>query len=154
MSGTEFEIEKLTQNLPAIRKIAGWSSEDLGKLIGVSKQTISNIETRKSKMTKTQYIAIRTIIDLEIAEHPENELLVQVVELLLNGDNTPEDIQKAEATRKMVNTSTKAAIAGGALAGVAGVIAALAGPVASVALAPALLESVTWLKKLKDGDKK
>lgn len=40
-------IEKLQNSLTIIRKVAGWSTEDLGNLIGVTKQKISNIENKK-----------------------------------------------------------------------------------------------------------
>lgn len=145
---TEIEIEKLTQSLPSIRKIAGWSSEDLGELIGVTKQTISNIETRKSTMSKTQYIAIRTIIDYEIAEHPENELLGKVVAILLDSEDTPEDKQKAKATIEMLDKTSKAAISSGALAGVGALLTVLANPIVAPAIGSAILASSKWLKKI------
>ncbi len=145
---TEREIERLTQNLPAIRKIAGWSSEELGEFIGVTKQTISNIETRKTKMSKTQYIAIRTIIDYEIAEHPENELFANVVNILLDSDDTPESEQKAKVTREMLDKTSKTAITSGAIAGVSAVLSVLASPAVAPVLGSAILASSKWLKKI------
>lgn len=152
ISSTEFEIKKLTDGLSAIRKIAGWSSEELGDLIGVTKQTISNIETRKSKMSKTQYIAIRAIIDSEIVDHPENELLPQIVELLLNGEDTPEDNRKAQATKKMIDSLTKTAITGGAVAGLSAFISALCGgvTVGSIAIPGAIIGGTAWIKEIKN----
>ena len=145
---TEHEIEKLTQSLPSIRKIADWSSEELGELIGVTKQTISNIETRKSKMSKTQYIAIRTIIDYEIAEHPENELLANVVYILLDSDDTKENEEKAKATIEMLDKTSKTAITSGAIAGVSAVLAVLASPYVAPAISSAIENSSKWLKKI------
>ena len=145
---TDFEIEKLTQSLPSIRKIAGWSSETLGEMIGVTKQTISNIETRKSTMSKTQYIAIRTIIDYEIAEHPENELLSSVVAILLDSDDSPESKQKAEATIEMLDKTSKSAVTSGALAGLGALLAVLATPGVVPALGSAIMASSKWLKKI------
>lgn len=145
---TEHEIEKLTQSLPSIRKIAGWSSEELGELIGVTKQTISNIETRKSKMSKTQYIAIRTIIDYEIAEHPENELLANVVYILLDSDDTKENEEKAKATIEMLDKTSKTAITSGAIAGVSAILAVLASPYVAPAISSAIENSSKWLKKI------
>ena len=72
MNVVDKEIEKLQTNLQAIRKVAGWTTEELGEQIGVTKQTISNLENRKTKMTKTQYIALRTVIDYEIATNTYN----------------------------------------------------------------------------------
>ena len=56
----------LQNNLKAIREILNWTSSDLSNLIGVTKQTISNLETQKSRLTKLHYIALRTVIDFEI----------------------------------------------------------------------------------------
>lgn len=56
----------LQNNLKAIREILNWTSSDLGNLIGVTKQTISNLENENSRLTKLHYIALRTVIDFEI----------------------------------------------------------------------------------------
>ena len=56
----------LQNNLKAIREILNWTSSDLGILIGVTKQTISNLENENSRLTKLHYIALRTVIDFEI----------------------------------------------------------------------------------------
>lgn len=47
------DIKKLQVNLSSIRKIAGWTAQDLGKKIGVTKQTISNLGNQKTEMTLT-----------------------------------------------------------------------------------------------------
>lgn len=88
----EKQIKKLQQNLSSIRKIAGWTSEVLGEKIGVTKQTISNLENQKTSMNFTQYIAIRSVLDLEIENNKENEVLPKVVSLLLDsGDELDDD---------------------------------------------------------------
>ena len=46
----EHQIELLQTNLQTIRKIAGWTIEDFGDRLGVSKQTISNLENAKTQM--------------------------------------------------------------------------------------------------------
>ena len=60
------QINRLQENLSSIRKIAGWTAEVLGNKIGVTKQTISNLENNKTPMNFTQYIAIRSVLDAEI----------------------------------------------------------------------------------------
>lgn len=60
------QIERLQRNLSALRRIAGWTMEELGNRIGVTKQTISNLE-KNGKMTLTQYLAIRSVLDYEAA---------------------------------------------------------------------------------------
>ena len=117
MDVVDREIERLQDNLQAIRKVAGWTTEDLGNQIGVTKQTISNLENHKTKMTKTQYIALRTVIDYEIATNSENPVLSQVVKVLLNSDEDEEDESKklnkdnykqtVEAVRTIVNSTDK-----------------------------------------------
>ncbi len=88
----EIQIRKLQQNLSSIRKIAGWTAEILGDKIGVTKQTISNLENQKTSMTFTQYIAIRSVLDYEIENNKENEVLPKVVALLLDsGDELDGD---------------------------------------------------------------
>lgn len=71
----QLQINRLQQNLSSIRKIAGWSAETLGNKIGVTKQTISNLENKKTPMTFTQYIAIRAVLDAEIETNKDNEAL-------------------------------------------------------------------------------
>jgi len=88
----ELQIKRLQQNLASIRKIAGWTAEVLGYKIGVTKQTISNLENGKNPMNFTQYIAIRSVLDDEIESNKENEILPKVVALLLDsGDELDEE---------------------------------------------------------------
>ena len=41
------QVERLQENLATLRKLAGWTAEELGDKIGVTKQTISNWENYK-----------------------------------------------------------------------------------------------------------
>ena len=84
-------IRRLQDNLASIRKIAGWTAEQLGEKIGVTKQTISNLENNKSPMNLTQYIAIRSVLDHEIQSNPENTVLPEVVAILLDNDDIDEN---------------------------------------------------------------
>lgn len=78
------QVQLLQQNLCSIRKIAGWTAEQLGERIGVTKQTISNLENSKTQMNLTQYIAIRSILDYEIESNPDNIVLPQVINILVD----------------------------------------------------------------------
>jgi DNA-binding XRE family transcriptional regulator len=104
-------ISRLQQNLSAIRKIAGWTTEQMGKKIGVTKQTISNLENRKSPMNFTQYIAIHSVIDAEIENNKENEVLPKVVALLLDSEDEIDD--KAYSQVQEVVGTVAATAAGG-----------------------------------------
>lgn len=106
------QIRRLQQNLVSIRKIAGWTAEVLGNKIGVTKQTISNLENNKSAMNFTQYIAIRSVLDVEIANNPQNEVLPKVIALLLDCDDEIDDEEYLKV-QEVVGT-VAATAAGGA----------------------------------------
>ena len=97
---TEKEISKLQDSLSMIRKAGGWSAEEFGNMIGVTKQTISNLENKKTPMSKTQYIAIRAVLDYEMAERPDDKMLISTVSMCL-GDNDLSDKQKKMVTAFM-----------------------------------------------------
>ena len=73
------EIRRMQENLLLIRRAIGWTAEDLGKQIGVTRQTINNIEKGRNRLTKTQYIAIRSVIDEEIKKHMDETEMVRVL---------------------------------------------------------------------------
>ena len=58
------ELIRFQQYMLLIRKAAGWTGEEFGNLIGVTRQTINNLEKNnrdKFKLNKTQYIAMRSV---------------------------------------------------------------------------------------------
>ena len=91
ISEREKNIRRLQQNLSVIRKVTGWTIEQMGNKIGVTKQTISNLENGRTPMNFTQYIAIRAILDCEIETNTTNEVLVRVVSILLDSDDEEYD---------------------------------------------------------------
>ncbi len=92
------EIERLQDHLQLIRKAGGWTAEEFGEMIGVTKQTISNLENRRSPMTKTQYIAIRAVLDYEVKNNPDNAVLERIISLLLDDEEiTEEGLEKAKS---------------------------------------------------------
>lgn len=88
---TNEKMMRLQRFLPIIRNLAGWTAEDLGERIGVTRQTITNLEKSEGlALTKTQYIAIRAVLDYEIAE-TENTTLADTIKLLVDTDNLTDD---------------------------------------------------------------
>lgn len=88
------EIQRMQDNLLLIRRTIGWTAAEFGDQIGVTRQTINNIESGRNKLTKTQYIAMRSVIDAEIVKHPEE---TQMVKTLLNMlIDHPENYSKAD----------------------------------------------------------
>lgn len=76
------QIQIMQDNLSDLRKIAGWTSEMLAGKLGITKQTISNLENHKVKLSRIQYIAIRSVFECEIASNPSNTTLRKVMGVL------------------------------------------------------------------------
>ena len=92
------EIAHMQENLLLIRRTVGWTAEEFGRRIGVTRQTINNIESGRSRLTKTQYIAMRSILDAEVLQSPpeETEMLRLVLDALVDH---PEDYSAEERAR-------------------------------------------------------
>lgn len=88
------EIQRMQDNLLLIRRTIGWTAEEFGNQIGVTRQTINNIESGRNKLTKTQYIAMRSVIDAELVKHPEETQMVKtLLDMLIDH---PENYSKAD----------------------------------------------------------
>ena len=130
------EIERMQKYLLLIRRAVGWTAEEFGDKIGVTRQTINNLESGRNKLNKTQYIAIRAVLDAEIARSPDDtQMLAALLDMLIDNPDkydkksyndlvslaqitTPSIISKA-ATRKDVSKRwiAVAGIAAGAAIG-------------------------------------
>lgn len=163
MATKKEQINNLQIHLSSIRKIANWTSQELGDKVGVTKQTISNLENLKTTMTQTQYIAIRAILDFEIKTNKENEVLAQVVELLLNQSDNFTEEQYEQISEKIniiaatasggIYGAALATVSSGLLAGVFPLVGGIASIVGGAAVGPAI--GGLWLAKiLKDKKEK
>lgn len=148
----EQQILLLQDNLSSIRKIAGWSTETLAEKIGVTKQTISNLERKKTPMNFTQYIAIRSILDYEIEENPTNEVLGKTISILLDNGYR---FSKEEYSKIKEAIDTVAASAFGGTTAIplttafTGLVLPLLGDnLAKKVLGQAITKSSSWLKKI------
>ena len=74
-------IEALQISLRAVRQLLGLSAQELGELIGITRQTINNLELGKSQMSPTQYVALCAVIDNYVSEKPE---LLTAIKAVLN----------------------------------------------------------------------
>lgn len=81
-------IKRFQDNLLLIRKATGWSEAEFGERIGVTRQTINNLETKKNTLTKTQYIAMRAVLNDEIihsmSDTKDTEMLICILEALVD----------------------------------------------------------------------
>lgn len=109
MGRIEIETEIMQENLCELRKIAGWTAEELGDKLGVTKQTISNIETGKVQMSRVQYIATRAVFECEIYLSEENTTLQKVMGVLFCGDNSIYKANKEEIRLALVSIASTAA---------------------------------------------
>lgn len=140
MSTDNRQIEKLQTNLSSLRKIAGWTAEDLGNELDVTKQTISNLETGKTKMSRVQYIAIRAVLDMEAKK---NENLSKAMNLVLNDyDSTAKEQEKNEEKVKTVAAATNK-----------GVSADMLGAILGASVASITMSILEWLPELLKKDK-
>jgi transcriptional regulator with XRE-family HTH domain len=73
------EIIRMQKNLLLIRRAVGWTAEEFGERIGVTRQTINNIESGRNKLTKTQYIAMRSVLDAEMIQFPDETDMLKVL---------------------------------------------------------------------------
>lgn len=73
------EILRMQENLLLIRRTVGWTAEEFGDRIGVTRQTINNIEFGRNKLSKTQYIAMRSVLDAEMAQSPDDTAMLRLL---------------------------------------------------------------------------
>ena len=97
-------INRFQNILPLVRGSLGWSAEELGDRIGVTRQTINNIERKKTPLSKTQYIAMRSVIDAEVAGRDSNDPDMDIANYLIDAfvDRPDEDTdeQRDQMKRK------------------------------------------------------
>lgn len=78
-------INTMQKSLKQIRLVLGFGVQEFGDLIGVTRQTINNLESQKNKMSSIQYIAVCAMIDNYIKYKPE--LLPVISTILCSNEN-------------------------------------------------------------------
>lgn len=150
------EIIRLQNNLLLIRRTVGWTAEEFGEKIGVTRQTINNIESGRNKLTKTQYIAMRSVLDAEMAHTPEGtEMLKVLLDVLVDhpenysSENRDELLSKANmmAPSILAGTSTRADVSKEWMKA-AGVIVGGAAMLGSLGLGAGIAAINAWLVKV------
>ena len=91
---------RLQESLSSLRKVAGWSAEELGEQLDVTRQTIVNLENGQTKMTKVQYMAIRLAFATEIQSN-NNRTLLELLDILVDRDDVP--AAERTAVRKTID---------------------------------------------------
>lgn len=76
-------IENLQDSLRLVRHLMEFGVEEFAEAIGVTRQTVNNLETKKTKMSATQYIAIAALVDNYFAQ---NERMLPALKAILDSD--------------------------------------------------------------------
>lgn len=107
------ELTRMQDNLLLIRRAVGWTADEFGEKIGVTRQTINNIENKRNRLTKTVYIAMRSVLDAEIIQSPEEdtEMLRLLLDVLVDHPDNYSDTDKSEIIAK-ANLMTPSIMAG------------------------------------------
>lgn len=138
-------INRFQENLGTIRRVAGWTAERLGDEIGVTRQTVSNLEKGKTPMTKTQYLACRAVLAYEIS-NTDNQALAQVIRTLVDepvegmeaaesfdGDGSDENLKESKKAKTVLTSGTIAGLSALTAALASGLVSPLAVAVGSSA---------------------
>lgn len=87
-------IVRFEPHLLLTRRLIGWSAAAFGEKIGVSRQTINNLETGRSHLSKTEYLLIRRVLEDEFdPDANEPSMLEILLEMLVDH---PEEYSEAE----------------------------------------------------------
>lgn len=106
------EIERMQKYLLLIRRTVGWTAEEFGERIGVTRQTINNLEAGRNKLNKTQYIAMRSVLDAEIHQYlEETEMLKLILDVFIDHPENYNEKEKEELLSK-ANMVTPSILAG------------------------------------------
>ena len=73
----EILIDKMTENLPVLRKKLKLSQENLAKVIGSSRYTVMLIETKKRRMTWNTFLSLVLLFD----KNEETAVLLKALDI-------------------------------------------------------------------------
>ena len=73
----EILIDKMTENLPVLRKKLKLSQENLAKFIGSSRYTVMLIENKKRRMTWNTFLSLVLLFD----KNEETAVLLKALEI-------------------------------------------------------------------------
>jgi transcriptional regulator with XRE-family HTH domain len=76
------QIDLFQDSLKKIRTVIGWSGASLAEILGVSRQTINNLESKKTAMSVVQYLAFGAAVEQAKKRSPET---MRIIDALLSG---------------------------------------------------------------------
>ena len=81
-------IDTMQNSLKQVRQVLGFGSQEFADIVGLTRQTINNLENKKNKMSATQYVAICAVIDHCTKDKPE---LQRILSTILSSNDTVEN---------------------------------------------------------------
>ena len=81
-------IDTMQNSLKQVRQVLGFGVQEFSDIVGLTRQTVNNLENRKNKMSATQYVAICAVIDHCTKDRPE---LLQVLSTIFSSNVTVEN---------------------------------------------------------------
>ena len=149
MEDRDLKIMRMQNNLGALRKIAGWTTEQLANKLDVSKQTVCNLENKENhtKMKYSQYALLKMIFDEEIKNNLQNELLEKAMDVLINEPDPDEN--KYNEKELYIDTLASAKYAGKSNEELAKFMALMCGMLA-VPVVGQIMEGTLGMGKLFD----
>lgn len=73
-------MDKMTQNLPALRAKTGLTQAKLADMIGVSRQTLVAVENGKRKMTWSAFLSCFLVFH----KNPDTDIMLKVFDIYTN----------------------------------------------------------------------
>ena len=84
-------IYRTQKALYCIRRFAGWTMSDLGDLLGVTKQAISNWERGRTPFQRLQYMGVMTVMQIYITKTPDTSQLLKYTIGLIYDNSISDD---------------------------------------------------------------
>ncbi len=72
-------IDSMQSSLRQVRQILGLGVQELSDLVGLTRQTLNNLECKKSRMSAAQYLAVCAVIDYYTRDKPEQYAAIQTI---------------------------------------------------------------------------
>ncbi len=72
-------IDSMQNSLRQVRQVLGLGVQELSDIVGLTRQTLNNLECKKSRMSAAQYLAICAVIDYYTRDKPEQYAAIQTI---------------------------------------------------------------------------
>jgi len=72
-------VKQMQNSIGELRKMMGLSGQAISRILGVTRQTVNNLESGKTPMTAMHYIAYAALLDDYISRHPNDVLAIRLI---------------------------------------------------------------------------